>query len=169
MTETWRAVPGYEGAYEVSDVGQVRSLDRVARTRWGGTYPIQGQVLAPTVQTNGYKYVSLKADGTTRRVQVHVLVLEAFVGPRPERHQARHLDGGRLNNALANLAWGTASANIRDKTRHGTNTNANKTHCPAGHPYTKANTYRDKKGRRDCRACHRERERLRRQRNIGTV
>lgn len=168
MAETWLAIPGYEGAYEASDAGQVRSLDRVARTRWGADYPIQGRVLRQHVQTNGYRYVSLTVDGKVRRAQVHTLVLEAFVGLRPAGHQARHLDGDRLNNALSNLAWGTVSTNLRDKTRHGTDHNARKSHCPAGHPYDEANTYRTKKGKRFCRACHRERERLRRQRNIGT-
>lgn len=64
--------------------------------------------------------VNLRRDGKPRPFAVHALVLEAFVGPRPEGMECRHLDGDPTNNALANLAWGTRAENIADKRRHGT-------------------------------------------------
>ncbi|MDX3713446.1 HNH endonuclease signature motif containing protein [Streptomyces europaeiscabiei] len=83
---------------------------------------------------------------------MHQIVAAAFLGPRPDGHDVRHLDGNPLNSALSNLSYGTRSENELDKARHGTNPNARKTHCPQGHPYDEANTYR--LGRhRTCRTC----------------
>ena len=93
---------------------------------------------------------------------VHRLVLEAFVGPRPEGMVARHLNGDPGDNRLENLAWGTQSENNYDKVRHGTHHNANKTHCPSGHEY-RGDNIKWYKGFRFCRACHRISERRRRE------
>ena len=68
----------------------------------------------------GYPTVNLSDGVGKRRWYVHRLVLEAFVGPRPEGMACRHLDGDRANNRVENLAWGTYSENERDKLRHGT-------------------------------------------------
>ena len=84
---------------------------------------------------------------------MHSLVALAFLGTRPDGFDVRHLDGDRLNCALANLAYGTRSENQRDKRRHGTDHNVAKTHCPKGHPYDEANTRIPPIGGRDCRAC----------------
>lgn len=68
---------------------------------------------------DGYAFVTLCRPGARRRVRVHRLVLEAFVGPCPPGLEARHLDGNGHNNARTNLAWGTHRENIADRTRHG--------------------------------------------------
>jgi hypothetical protein len=109
--ETWRAVPGREGEYEVSDIGRVRSLPR-ERTRGG--------VLKMPLSTRGYRRVNLRG----KAVHVHQLVLEAFVGPKPAGLEARHLDDDRLNNLASNLAWGTRKENYDDAVRHGRHVNA---------------------------------------------
>lgn len=140
----WRPIPGYPG-YEVSDEGSVRS----SKYR-------QPRLLKPTTNPQtGYKQVYLRADGRTHTWRVHALVLLAFVGPRPEGDvQVRHLDGDRLNNRLANLAYGTRSENMRDAVEHGTHYWARQTHCAAGHEYTPANTYvQPGRNRRACRTC----------------
>jgi hypothetical protein len=110
VKERWRAVPGHPG-YEVSDLGHVRSY----RNRQG--HPsITPRVLSPgTVQ--GYQQIKL---GRSRQTKVHILVLEAFVGPRPEGLLCRHLDGNGMNNQLSNLRWGTAEENYADRHLHGT-------------------------------------------------
>lgn len=146
--EQWRPVVGYEGLYEVSDLGRVRSLPR---------YGTIGKLLKPgTAKRGGYLYVNLCRDGRPLNRTIHVLVAEAFLGPRPEGFDVRHLDGNRLNCARANLAYGTRSENNLDAVRHGTHNKASKTCCPKGHPYDKANT-RVYAGRRFCRTCDRER------------
>ncbi|MFY3311567.1 MULTISPECIES: NUMOD4 motif-containing HNH endonuclease [Achromobacter] len=110
--ETWRPVARYEGRYEVSDLGRVRSLSEY-RTTSGG-------VLKPWVQNRGYQYVSLRSPGGVKKTfAVHRLVLEAFVGPCPNGCQCAHGDGDPTNNRVENLRWASAAENIADRTAHG--------------------------------------------------
>lgn len=123
-SERWLPVVGYEGLYEVSDLGRVRSLDRdhTFRDRWGVQRPrrIRGQLLRPQV-VFGYSKVPLNRQGHgSDRQCVHVLVLTAFVGPRPEGLDTRHLNGVRADCRLENLVWGTKAQNEADKLAHGT-------------------------------------------------
>jgi hypothetical protein len=165
MPETWKPIPGYEGAYEVSDLGRVRSLARVTDRgrRW------QGRLLTPCPLQNGYLIVTLWRDGRQRSPLVHRLVLLAFVGEGPEGTEVRHADGSRTNNALSNLSWGTHSENQCDQVEHGTHINASKSHCPSGHPYDAANTYiYPGRAHRGCRACRREHSRATRARKAAS-
>lgn len=123
--EIWRPIPGWDDLYEVSDLGRVRSLDRVIRkkvTRDGLTATIRrkGRIIKDSLDTHGYPMLNLCVDGTAKAALVHHLVLFAFVGPKPEGMQCRHGDGVRSNNRLANLCWGTALENAADKRIHGT-------------------------------------------------
>jgi hypothetical protein len=163
--EVWNPVVGDEGSYEVSDLGRVRSLDRtiVRSSKLGKLHsvPRRGGFLKPGLNRRGYRYVNLR--GGTRTI--HRLVLQAFVGPAPEGHEAAHWDGNRQNNKLSNLRWATRAANQGDRHRHGTalvgdrNPQSRKTQCPRGHPYDADNTGRTMRGRRICRTCGRERAR----------
>lgn len=122
MIETWKPIVGYDGYYEVSDLGRVRSLDRmiVSRSRQGNEYLQHryGRPLKPGKLTQGYLKVSL---GRNQQRLVHRLVLEAFVGECPTDQQCRHLNGNRTDNRLINLCWGTIKEDRQDKKRHGTN------------------------------------------------
>lgn len=100
MQEEWRAVPGFEGIYEVSDHGRVRNRERLLR---------------PSRQQRGHMLVAL---GTTAQRYVHRLVLEAFVGPA-KGMECRHLNGNPADNRLVNLTWGTRLENMADRTRLG--------------------------------------------------
>jgi hypothetical protein len=113
--EQWKTVLGHAGRYEVSDLGRVRSL----RFRGNGYDVLRSspKYLKPIKHSNGYLYVSL---GILQVRQVHSLVLNAFVGPRPGGMGCRHLDGQRENNRLPNLCWGTRIENEDDKLAHGT-------------------------------------------------
>lgn len=158
MTE-WRAVLGYEGEYEVSDEGQVRSLTRKITRSDGHTYVSAGRVLSSPLDKSGYAKVSLYNRQGQRKVSVSVLVLETFVGPRPaDRPHACHSDDDRTNNRLSNLRWDTASANAFDKVRNGNHPQSRKTHCPQGHEYTEENTFWSGPNGtyRTCRTCQRE-------------
>ena len=103
-SEEWRPIPGYEGRYEVSDFGRVRSFYRRPR------------ILAGSKQ-DGYILVALCRDGTRRTCGVHRIVLFAFVGPPPPKHECAHWDGDPSNNRLGNLRWATKKDNIVDSRR----------------------------------------------------
>lgn len=150
--ERWLPVPGYEGIYEVSDKGNVRGLERInARGRAQHAKP-----LSDLVARSGHHFVSLCKDGSQRRFGVYVLVLMAFVGPRPPKHDACHWNDDPSDNRLEILRWGTRSENRLDAVRNGTHNSASKTHCPQGHQYSQENTYVHPSGSRMCRTCRQE-------------
>lgn len=151
-TEQWRSVPGFPG-YAVSDTGRVRSLARVVYRRDGRRHTVTESVLATPPNDDGYPHVTLHRPGERRTVAVHLLVAAAFHGPRPAGLEVRHLNGDPADNRAANLAYGTHAENMRDRVRHGRHPHARKTHCPQGHRYDRANTYRDPRGWRLCRSC----------------
>lgn len=164
MDEEWRTLPGYEGIYEVSSLGNVRSLPRVDKRG----RRVRARLLSQWAHPSGHKYVKLSKDGAYRSGKVHRLVLLAFTGPAPDKHEALHRDGNPGNNRIDNLSWGTRSENLYDRVRHGTHHMAVKTHCPQGHPYDDVNTYRTRDGkRRMCRTCLRFRNARDRQRRKG--
>ena len=150
MSERWRAVPGYVGLYEVSDLGRVRSIDRVLPRRW------RGRLLTPTAMSSGYLVVTLWRNGKQRTWLIHRLVLLGFVGDPPDGHEALHLNGDNADNRLTNLTWGTHSENQWDQVAHGTHFNASKNECSQGHPFTYENTYwYPSRKHRACRTCRR--------------
>ncbi len=112
--EAWRPVLGYEDRYEVSDLGRVRSSVR----------PGDPYLLKSYKNRFGYPCVSVTrvVDGKckARIRRVHVLVLEAFVGPRPLGLEGAHLDGDPGNPSLSNLKWCTKAENESHKILHGT-------------------------------------------------
>jgi hypothetical protein len=115
MEETWKAVPGYEGAYEVSDLGRVRSLDRATAHTFIGPHTRRGKILTLNPISRGHLVVRLFAKGQRRQVLVHRLVLEAFVGPCPPGYLGLHRDDNPTNNVPSNLYWGTYADNARDR------------------------------------------------------
>lgn len=149
MPMKWVAVAD---GYEVNDAGAVRSLPRHGRTR--------GRVLKPSLVG---RYAAVMLPGR-QMLYLHKAVMAAFVGPRPDGAVIRHLDGDVWNNAVTNLAYGTASENEHDKIVHGRNPYLSKTQCPKGHPYDDANTgYQGpNKRHRYCRTCARDKQRARR-------
>ncbi len=121
--EQWKDVVGYEGFYQVSDLGMVRSIDRVVRYSRGGPKRLKGKILQPIYSSNrmGYPTVGLSKEGYTTPKYVHRLVLEAFVGSCPDDFEACHNDGDPTNNLVNNLRWDTRSSNQLDRKLHGTN------------------------------------------------
>lgn len=109
MTEEWRPVKGYEGFYEVSNKGNVRSLDRKS-----GRYVRKGRWLRPFLvpDENGYKHVCLSAYGVREQKAVHRLVAEAFVRNPDNKPQVNHIDENKLNNTADNLEWVTQQENL---------------------------------------------------------
>ena len=158
MTEQWLPVVGWEESYEVSDLGNVRSLPRLVVDRIR-TRRLSGRLKKLTPTCYGYRAVTFNRSGEVVQYKVHRLVLEAFVGPCPPGEEARHLNGIRHDNRLANLAWGTRIENNFDRVLHGTHPELSKTHCKYGHEFTAENTQISKQGWRYCRSCRRRRAR----------
>lgn len=163
MSETWLPVVGVKG-YEVSDMGRVRSVDRmVTQLSRHGTMTsrkLKGRILKPgrTKMVNGQPgYFFVKVPGNITLL-IHRAVLEAHVGPCPPgMRDGCHKDDNRDDNRLVNLEWGTHAANQAQAVEHGLNHNANKTHCKRRHKFTPENTRwvksRNGRPRRNCRQC----------------
>jgi hypothetical protein len=154
LTETWLPVVGWEGLYEVSDQGRVRSLNRIIVTKHGVRKRHCGRILAGGKRdANGHLNVVL-ADDIHQTRQVHDLVLRAFYGSPPTGLIGRHINGKGSDNRLSNLCWDTCSQNAFDRVRHGTHHYTRRTHCGHGHEFTPENTMRrsDGNGRR-CKKC----------------
>lgn len=114
--ELWLPVVGYEGLYEVSDHGNVRSLNKtfIQRSATGKIYkrPKKAKDLKLGLDRHGYYRISLNANGKIKNCGVHQLVLLAFVGSKPtEKHIVNHKDGNPKNNHVSNLEWVTYSEN----------------------------------------------------------
>jgi hypothetical protein len=143
-SENWRPVVGCEGYYSVSDLGRVRGEDRTYT--YNGRHGLttrskRGKVLTQHRDTVGYKTVTLSMNAARKKFRVHRLVLEAFVGLRPDGMVCRHLNDDKTNNTLANLTWGSYLENSADAIRNGNpNQHTNKTHCFRGHPFSPENT-----------------------------
>jgi hypothetical protein len=156
LTEKWRPIPGWDGMYDVSDNGRVRSLDRTVTTSTGHRRTYRGRVLTPGHhKRGGYLFVNLVRGGRQHHRKVHALVCEAFNGERPDGATlVRHLDGDIYNNTPDNLAWGTVSDNLHDAVRHGTHHQASQTECKRGHPLSGDNLYvNPASNSRQCRKC----------------
>lgn len=150
---------GWEGLYEVSDQGRVRSVERrVHYTRMGfdETRRVPARIKKPTPHPlTGHLYVHLYRNNVRSAVKVHHLVLVTFVGPCPPGMEGCHANDVADDNRLENLRWDTHIENCKDRSRNRTPA----THCGRNHEFTQENTMRLKGGKRRCRKCHNETQR----------
>jgi hypothetical protein len=117
MTE-WRDVPGYEGLYQVSSDGMVRSVDRTV-LRSDGTYRFYAsQVLNIYEGKSGYMHVILHKDGKRKNMYVHRMVADAFIPKMDGKDVVNHKDYDRRNNTVNNLEWCTCRENIHHSLGH---------------------------------------------------
>ena len=113
--EEWRAVPGYEGLYEISDYGNVKSL-----VGWNGKrYVPREKILTKTMTSTGYYKVEIVRDGVRKSKKVHRLVGLAFIPNPDNKPYINHKDGNPLNNCIENLEWCTQKENIRHALKTG--------------------------------------------------
>ena len=111
--EIWKDVVGYEGYYQVSNLGAVRSLDRVKKSG-SGHHVIKGKVLKTKKETNGYLRVSLSVNGVKKLESVHRLVAKAFIpNDDSENLTINHKDCNKENNRVENLEWCKQAENNR--------------------------------------------------------
>lgn len=109
--EEWRDIAGYEGIYEVSSFGRVKSHKRIGKRGPDGCLKHRPH--------RGYPYVNLRKNNQARAFSVHRLVLETFVGLRPPGLEGTHLNGIKADARLSNLRWRTKLENEQDKALHG--------------------------------------------------
>lgn len=113
--EIWKDVVGYEGYYQVSNLGNVRSVDRVVNVR-NGTKISKGKRLKPSTNKQGYLFVPLSKENDVSLARVNRIVAQAFI-PNPDNLPAvNHIDRNRTNNKVSNLEWCTIEYNNRYST-----------------------------------------------------
>ncbi len=111
MDEIWKPIPGYEGYYEASNLGRIRSVDRYTRNRWGSKTFHKSQFMKCRVVTNGYTHVKLTKKGKKCEPLVHRIIASLFVPNIDNLPQVNHIDGNKKNNCASNLEWCTNSEN----------------------------------------------------------
>lgn len=113
MEEIWKPIKGYESFYEVSNLGRVRSLDRIAKTKAGVIKPTKGKLLSLTLKNNYYISVMLCVKDQRKRFHVHRLVADAFVKKIPGKNLVNHINGVKDDNRFENLEWVDYSENAQ--------------------------------------------------------
>lgn len=129
MKEIWKDIKDFEGIYQVSNLGNVRSLDRKVFNKGNNSWcNKKGRILKPTKDKGGYLYVGLhdKENAKTSSVKIHRLVAFAFCIGYEYGLEVNHKNGNRQDNRSENLEWVTRSQNIRDIYKRGLNTNGDK-------------------------------------------
>lgn len=109
MFEIWKEVLGFEGLYEVSNHGNVRSVDREVNHN-KGLQSLKGKPKKPSLSTSGYLKVCLYKDNKNHNKYIHRLVISAFSSDE-EKETVNHIDGNKLNNHISNLEWATYKEN----------------------------------------------------------
>jgi len=112
MEEIWKEISGYEGYYKVSNLGNVRSLDRIIIDSNGVSSRKKGKYIAKTDNGSGYKISSLSKDGR-KNMYVHRLVAIHFLENKDNHIEVNHIDGNKSNNMVKNLEWCSRSQNIK--------------------------------------------------------
>jgi len=127
--EIFKDIPEYEGLYQISNLGRVKSLEKFRRSA-KNSYRIHPEKILKQRICNTYFQVALSKNTKKKYYYIHTLLLETFIKKRPKNYFCRHLDGNPLNNNLNNLKWGTRSENAQDSIKHNTFARGEK-HCKA--------------------------------------
>lgn len=159
--ERWSPIPEWDGWYEASDCGRVRSIPRVVHLRSGHSRTYRSRLLTPDYSKRDYPRVCLRRNGAGSWRYVHRLVLSAFRGPAPVGMNGCHSDGNPANCHLSNLRWDTQTNNLLDAVLAGDHWQVRKRVCPMDHRLEHPNLVRSqltipgRRGGRSCLACSR--------------
>lgn len=113
MTEIWKDIPGYEGYYQVSNIGNVKSLER--KDKLGRK--VRSKIITPIVTSKGYLEVGLYKDGNRHIFKIHRLVGLAFIPTVKDKNEINHIDENKQNNMVDNLEWCNRSENVNHGNR----------------------------------------------------
>lgn len=114
--EIWKDIKGYEGLYQVSNLGRIKSLERRCKARWY-TRKVPEKIYSPALDTYGYPIVSLHKDGKKKTITIHILVANAFLKKPDGCNSINHIDENKQNNCVENLEWCTVQENNAYGTR----------------------------------------------------
>lgn len=109
--EEWKDIKGYEGVYQCSNMGKLRSLDRFVFEKGGKRQFRRGQDIQPQLNPNGYLQLALNKEGKRKMVYVHIIVAQTFIPNPQENKTVNHIDGNKRNNKTDNLEWCSYSNN----------------------------------------------------------
>lgn len=122
MKEIWKPIVGYESLYEISNLGRVRSPDKVVKCRAGATRIYPGRILSLTINRKGYLRCAIGTNQNFKTKEVHRLVAQAFIPNLQSKPNVNHKDGVKINNQAENLEWCTQQEN----NQHAQDTGLNK-------------------------------------------
>lgn len=111
MEEVWKDIKGYEGLYQVSSLGRIKSLDRYIERKDGTVYFWKGKIMSPAISNTGYLVTSIYKNKKKKQVQIHRLVAEAFIPNPNNRPEVNHINGKRNDARIDNLEWVNRSEN----------------------------------------------------------
>ncbi len=120
--EVFVDIPNYEGYYQVSNYGNVRSLDRVITEKTGKTQTLKGRILKPRINRDGYYYVGLRKNGSKAAFAIHQLVAQAFLDNPENKPTVNHINGIKIDNNVNNLERATYSENLEHAYKTGLRT-----------------------------------------------
>lgn len=111
IKEIWKDIPNYEGLYQASNLGKIKSLTRIVNRRGNTTRTVFEKILITMSDGKGYRLVNLNKLGVTKMYTIHRLILSTFVKNIENKPQVNHINGIKNDNRLVNLEWVTISEN----------------------------------------------------------
>lgn len=118
LIEVWKDVKDFEGQYQVSSFGRMKSLARMRLSRGGSLSPLRERIMSQKVSKSGYKVIGLCKDGAKSHPSVHRLVAEAFCKNTENKSTVNHIDGIKSNNNVSNLEWSTHTEQMEHAVKH---------------------------------------------------
>lgn len=119
MKEIWKAIPNYNGIYEASNLGRIRSVDRKRYDKNGLLKKYYGRIIEQTEMNAGYLTVGLSIDGVVKTLLTHRLIASTFINNPENFAEVNHIDGNKQNNVVSNLEWMSRNRNIRHAIQNG--------------------------------------------------
>lgn len=120
MVEEWKDITGYEGLYQVSNYGRIKTSEKFRQLRNGGSIIYPSKIMKPEIMKLGYLRIMFSKDGIPKKIMIHVLVAEHFLKRKNKsglKYEVNHIDGNKSNNQVLNLEFITKSENIKHSYR----------------------------------------------------
>ncbi|KKN42124.1 hypothetical protein LCGC14_0716280 [marine sediment metagenome] len=113
LKEIWKDIKGYEGLYQVSDLGEIKSLDRVIYSKFRSIQTFKGRILRKLIHNNGYVSIMLSKKGITKRFIIHRIVAKSFILNLQNKKEVNHKNLIKGDNRAENLEWVTPKENMK--------------------------------------------------------